>query len=878
MTGSGLIALVLLSANVPLPVLSGQRVVTRERHVFEREDQVTIAVPPGNRAWQVTVDVDGIDPTIVLDVEDRVVSRLLRFKLPAFVYGSGELVLSDGAAIKKRWPIAVSSIRDESQEIYSAFLLRKENKYSEAVEKLADVISSPSANIRAWAEAERGHIAYMAGDRQTAEAWWLRAAKSAEEAGMIGEAHSRLLGVTFLRHQRGKYLLAEEALAESQKYIGMVEDPVRETTNRYHQGLLRYYRGEYLAAARILREVTDDAWAMGSDRTYLDATHMYALAEVHLGAFREAIEAFNKIKEVTSATPVGVSYARINGAQLRLMVMNAGVIPEDYRSVRTDYLAALNFLLKQGTPQRLAHARVRLAELALREDDVGAAEEELRWLAQVPEEERVNIRWEEPIVRAEHALRWRRFNEAEERAQALMRAADESTDEPLGKLAETTCAAMVLLAEISEARGRTEEAIARYRTATEAIERLATRLEVPRGRGGYLYKGPRAVEALAKLHLEQQKVDEAFALLSYLQSGPLEDLESAARIDLHGALWREYQLSREQLATAKTTGCATARPSERKNCEDGLRDAETKSDAALRKFFNASGAEVPKRPAPAELIARIGAALEKDEALLAIFRLGEEWVVFQLDRRGLKYERSATTPKQPLAGVKRSAHVYLLLGDRTEAIQEQLYGTLAAQLSMSRLASIDTLFTAAPKPEGRALVVVDADGTLPDVRASGTAMAELLGGASHLVGAHATRAEVIPALANRSVFHFIGHASLDDDPWSTELSLAGGETLNVADLVATRPVVGLAVLEGCATGAPAVAGELGFPQVMISSGARAVLATVRDLKPGEATEFLKRFYAAGGADRPADAFRRAVSASLRAKDESWRAFRLWGRR
>lgn len=878
MTGFGVVALLLLGANVSLPALSGQRVVTRERHVFDREDEVTIAVPAGSRGWKVRIQFEKTGEDVVPSVEDRTSSKLLRFKLPVFAYGIGELLLHDGAVLKKRWPITVSSPSDESPELHAAILLRGKDKYSEAIEKIDEIISSePAIDILTWAEVERGHIAFLSGDRATAEIWWLRGARSAEKAGMIGEAHARLLGVTFLRHQRGDYSGAEESLAEAQKYIGLVEDPFREVANRYHQGVLRFFRGEYVASARILKDVIADAWAIGNERAYLDAVTIYAIAKNRLGAFRQAAAAFDHIKEA-GANPLMGSFLRSNRGEQRLMMMEAGAIARDYDAIRADYDGALKYLEKNGTPQRIAHLRLRRAELALYEDDVSAAEEELRSLSKFTEDERDNVRWEEPFIRAELALRWKRFDEAEARMQALMQAIAASPEGSIPRAAERSAAAMVLQAEISQARGRTDEAIARYRAALEAIESLAVRLELPRGRGSYLFKGPRAVESLAALYIQEEKVDEAFALLASLQSGPLEDLRIAARIDQHGAAWREYQLSREQLATARKKGCATARPSERKTCNDGLRELETKADAALQSFFNVSGAQIPKRPVGAKLIAQINGALGKDELLVAAFRLGEAWILFRVDRRGLKYERMEALSQRWPAGLKKAGHVYWLLGDRTDALQEQLFDELTPEVSMSRLASIDGLFHSGLRPDGQALVVADGDGTLPMVRALGRAMSALLGGASYLVGEQATRAAVIAALTGRSVFHFIGHASLDDDPWSTELHLARGESLSVGDLVAARPALGLAVLEGCSTGAPAFGGELGFPQVMISSGAHSVLATVRDLKPGEATAFLTRFYDAGGAERPADAFRRAVAASKKEKDESWRAFRLWGRR
>lgn len=172
------------------------------------------------------------------------------------------------------------------------------------------------------------------------------------------------------------------------------------------------------------------------------------------------------------------------------------------------------------------------------------------------------------------------------------------------------------------------------------------------------------------------------------------------------------------------------------------------------------------------------------------------------------------------------------------------------------------------------MIVVDPDGSLPKSRASAIALAETLG-AERLVGPDATRDAVLTKWSGRRLVHFAGHAELfGDDPWSTRLVVADGHTIDLDDVLTQRPELGLAVLEGCATGP--VGRGAGLPHALLLSGTHAVIATTRPLGDGEGAAFLGRFYASGALTEPGRAFQRAVAASISAGDDAWRVFRYWG--
>jgi CHAT domain-containing protein len=85
------------------------------------------------------------------------------------------------------------------------------------------------------------------------------------------------------------------------------------------------------------------------------------------------------------------------------------------------------------------------------------------------------------------------------------------------------------------------------------------------------------------------------------------------------------------------------------------------------------------------------------------------------------------------------------------------------------------------------------------------------------------------------------------------------------------------VLSACSSGVRATKGDLGLPHAFLLAGGRAVLATTVPLNDAEPSSFIARFYDHGGLERPVDAFREAIAASVTARDPSWRAFRLFGR-
>jgi hypothetical protein len=176
----------------------------------------------------------------------------------------------------------------------------------------------------------------------------------------------------------------------------------------------------------------------------------------------------------------------------------------------------------------------------------------------------------------------------------------------------------------------------------------------------------------------------------------------------------------------------------------------------------------------------------------------------------------------------------------------------------------------APLPQGnRVVVVADPKNDLPLARKA----PERVRGEA-LVGNEATRTAVLDRLDGTHLLHYEGHGDLSPgDPWNAHLQLSDGH-LTAADLLARRPRLGLALLIGCKTGSAARLSRtesLGLADAFLLAGADRVIAPDRDVPDAEAAKFVERFYAHGGRERPAQAFRATVI-ELGPAGQGWRYF------
>jgi tetratricopeptide (TPR) repeat protein len=869
-------------------LIGGQRATLREApagpllHIFDRD--------PTKHPYVVIPRRDGAQHSLALETEDgRLIAAagtverideldIVRARFTDLPRASRmKLSLRDGAHTLQRWDVEFSSLEDDAPGVARAAALRREKKYLEALAAIEAELASPSSWIRTWAEVERGHIEYVMSRRDRALDWYRRAAGTAKSAGIMTEAVRRLLGVANISIVVEEYEQAEAAIVEALPLAAATGDPTFEAQTIYQHGVLKYYLGEYLSAADLLEYAMTTARRNGQLQIGFDAAQMLANARASMGSYTGALILFDEVPdERVKSTTLARHYT--NYAEVLLAAMQAGARKANYQLVQVLLEKGLEIYRRDGTPQHQNQTIAWLARLAWVAGDRETLRGRLAELEGKPEDELGLVRHLVPLLAGELALADGDLDRAEKLAGDVV-TTGANAKENAREAREHACMAVMLLGDIARARGRTKEAIEYYEGALKEVDRLAERLEVTRAKARFNSKHRRAAEALVELFVAQGQAERAFDVLMHAQSALLEDIQTIVRANFRPAEWRKYRSAKHEYSQAEKEDCALRAPADRARCEQQLAEKRRNVEEAEQALYGTA----PRTRVEADHAGKLAKALAPGEAVLAVFRLDERWIAFYIDKKLEKPEISADVPRSWMTAARRLQHLYVIRGERTEEIEEAFQegpgeSAFAAEVPSSRIVSTVAFLDSGPRATGAPLIVGDSDSTLRMARTSAKELAKRLAGATVLLGKEATRAAVERRLSGTSVFHFSGHGRMvHDDPWTAQLQLAD-DRLGVAEILALRAELGLAVLEGCRTGLHGESDDFGLPQAMILSGTRTVIASVRDLEDGEAAAFLRRFYEAGGAEHPARAFRDAIRVSIRNSDSAWRAFRLWGAR
>ena len=237
------------------------------------------------------------------------------------------------------------------------------------------------------------------------------------------------------------------------------------------------------------------------------------------------------------------------------------------------------------------------------------------------------------------------------------------------------------------------------------------------------------------------------------------------------------------------------------------------------------------------------------------------------------------------SGPGRVEHVYVVpdgAGRLRNAHTSSVGTSLLQRASLSYLPYAGLLAGNATGAGAAVVVVADPEGDLPHARDEAARLRDVFPEAEIPMGTEATRERAMEALSGVRLFHFAGHGVLNpNSAWDAHLRLADGDRLALEDLLVTRPSAQVVVLNGCETGQTVELGKsfgLGLADAFLLVGAQAVLATDRPVKDEDARAFVEAFYAHGGAERPAAAFRTAALAAEARGLRVWRDYRLFGRR
>ena len=182
----------------------------------------------------------------------------------------------------------------------------------------------------------------------------------------------------------------------------------------------------------------------------------------------------------------------------------------------------------------------------------------------------------------------------------------------------------------------------------------------------------------------------------------------------------------------------------------------------------------------------------------------------------------------------------------------------------------------------RVLVVTDPAGDLAGARREGAALAGRLDErgirVTRLDGVAAERDAVLDGLARADLLHYAGHAEAGRQPLDGHLSLAGGESLTVADVLARPAVPVVVVLLAChaADAPPGTVETLGLAQAFLGAGSRVVVAASGPVSDEAAAQFSGAFHEEFA--RGMDAARALEYASHRMRasgSDEWVRFRVF---
>lgn len=604
---------------------------------------------------------------------------------------------------------------------------------------------------------------------------------------------------------------------------------------------LHHYRAVVALAAFDLRAhlaelsaCKAEAARLGLVRDQDDAEEMAALALLGLGRADAARHRFAELDRVAAARTAPC--ARVDRLlNLALAARRSGATKE--AAAALDTARALTDTTCRGALRR-ANLLAEQAELALATGDAALARTSIdgALLASPPPGLRIELddaRGRAALASGDRPGARVAFEEARSRSSEL------------GHL-EGVWSALLGLARVALTDGDAKEAERHLLGAEAALDALADRLPALLGHG-----------SLATAHLEGTRLLLAAVLVTPGRAGEALAIVRHARRRGLRTLHHRLTVSAMSPATrARWEAAAGAYLAVRARLEeeaeqDWSLEAATRESRRKARALREAAARVTLDQLQGELLGPAPSGgpetAPPDAALLAWWPTKDGVVAL--------VRRDATTTKVLLPATGFSAVVPALDAALAGARRVRLLPFFAEGLAVHRapaLAAYDVeyaLDVAASDDvaAGPALVVSDPAGDLPRARAEGDAVATWLGeGTRHLRGREATLAALRGALIDARLFHFAGHAVVDEARNDAWLVLAEGGHLGLADLLAARPRTGLVVLSACdaSTTTEEGATELpGIAQTFVLAGARAAIAPTRPVSDAVAASVSLAVYA-----------------------------------
>ncbi len=551
-----------------------------------------------------------------------------------------------------------------------------------------------------------------------------------------------------------------------------------------------------------------------------------------------------------------------------------GAFDVDPAEIEAAFVAALS--LAEGRPDEQANQHANLAALARMTGDRAALDRHIAAHDRFDTDRREQpglfvglLDGHRALLDGDGALARARFDEVERRLLTRV-------DDPMG--------AYLWQARLGRARalellGDGPGALAAYRDALAIVERAASRTALQGQRALFFAEQDALFEEAFAAALAQRDTAAAFTIADAARARVVRDLEVQARLgrldDTQRAAWsarvERYLTLRALYERERTAGELMA--ADRRGRWQAQRAQQR---AELQAAFDAAYDwldRVAPVTAGGATVAAVQARLAADEGLWLAHHRGDGWHGFLITANGFDHR----VGEGPLPDRLPDGIAHLALVGVPPAQSPQLWDRVST--------AVWTHAGALRRPRapgaGPRIVIGDPDQSLPGARREAEAIAAVLGGRL-LRGAAVDRAAARRALVEASALHFAGHGVLvPASPWDAHLRLADGQRLTTEDVLMAPVRPRLVVLSSCEIGraAPLAARiSLSLADALVAAGAGSVVAAERPIPDATALALMRRFYAAGGLENPAEALRRAALATRDAGDPLWDAFQLHGAR
>lgn len=700
-----------------------------------------------------------------------------------------------------------------------------------------------------------------------AEAAWREVARRAEGEQLISVAARARRAAAFMAIRARRFRAAVEHLAAARAHQASLGEGPWSTQLTYAEALLAQGRGDLTGADQRFGEAIARAQRLDMSAELPSYREARALALLHASRYEEALSALGP-------APTGTTAAGLVPAERARRLINHAWAHLRARGVSTAaplaqidaWLTRALALLEPGTlPHLRANALHKRAVVARERGDWPEVAALVRAYWAVPSSTASFVRPAVELLEAELALE----TGALDRAAAAYAAVEQRGEAEDTVASDVVWRARVGRAEVARRAGRRAEAVALYRAALEALDAVARYTSALAPRAQFLADRGRVLHDALAAFAEAGAWEEAVQAIEDDRRRLVDSLRAPGPTETARAAWDEALDELEVRRRAHDAALARTRYAARAERGALVAAARAEQEAAERGLVDALAAVDRLRPqAPRLRVADIRAGLEAHELLRVAWPCAPEACerVVWVTRAGLR-----PGPRAPFVA---DTTYEVRLGDGPASAPQHVRLLLPSQLVTSRRARVRS---------GPMYALVDPDGSLPGARAEGDAVARLLPGLVVQRGEEVSRARVLAALRDARLVHYAGHVDVPTaSPWDVSLRLADGAEVRLADLLAARPQVELLVLAACDGARPLRLADdrtLSLAEILLTVGARVVVAARGAVSDAGSRVFLERLYREGVLDAPAAAFARAQAATIADGGEPARAaaaFELWG--